>query len=276
MGDGALVPGVGILAAGLLVVSAFWVWRRRRPLKPLPAGWTSVLKRNDPFYARLAPSERALLAQRMREFLHTKHFEGCGGLALTDEIRVTIAAQACRLALHRPGPPFPGLISVLVYPTHYAAPHQETDGAVVSEAVDARLGEAWREDVIVLSWDDVRRGAHAGSNVVLHEFAHQLDAAEGESDGVPRLDGGRPQYAAWARVMASAYQTLQKAAGAGTPIVLDPYGTENPAEFFAVATEAFFERPHALRRRFPELYQKLSEFYRQDPANQAQPAPPRK
>ncbi len=131
-----------------------------------------------------------------------------------------------------------------------------------------RLGEAWGQGVVVLSWDDVRRGAadmRDGQNVVLHEFAHQLDQEDGAADGAPILPG-RSRYVAWARVLGAEYEQLRRDASRGRPSVLDDYGATNPAEFFAVATECFFEKPGLLRRRHPELYEELRAYYRQDPA----------
>ena len=139
---------------------------------------------------------------------------------------------------------------------------------MVLEGEMARLGEAWKDGVVVLSWDDVRRGAsdlHDGQNVVLHEFAHQLDQQDGSADGAPILEH-RSQYLTWARVLRHDFEQLRSDTEQGRSDVLDAYGATSPAEFFAVATECFFEKPLALRARHPLLYEQLQSFYRQDPA----------
>jgi Mlc titration factor MtfA (ptsG expression regulator) len=171
--------------------------------------------------------------------------------------------------LHRQTDIYPRLITILVYPTAYLAKAVEPIGsstALEGEAI--RLGESWSSGVVVLSWDDVRAGAsdiHDGQNLVLHEFAHQLDREDGAINGTPLLDQ-RSQYVAWARVLNSEYERLQRDSQLGRATVLDEYGATNPAEFFAVATECFFEKPRVLRKRHPELYDELKTFYRQDPA----------
>ena len=177
-------------------------------------------------------------------------------------------AQACLLLLHRESHDYPGLDSILVYPHAYLAPTTEVaPGGIVVEGSSARLGESWVRGVVVLSWDDVISGARDrahGHNVVLHEFAHQLDQEDGRADGAPILEH-RGLYTAWARILSGEFERLRREVGAGRPTDIDPYGATNPAEFFAVVTEAFFERPAALKRRHPELYAELELFYKQDP-----------
>jgi Mlc titration factor MtfA (ptsG expression regulator) len=244
-------------------------WRRKRlRQQPFPPEWLQIVERNFPLYERLPPEDQRDLLGHIQVFLAEKHFEGCGGLELTDEIRVTIAAQACLLLLHRKTDAYPGLTSILVYPRAYVANVlQAGPGGTVMEGTMTRLGESWSRGVVVLSWDDVRRGAadiHDGHNVVLHEFAHELDRETGETEGAPVLER-QSMYVAWARVLSEAYEKLRRDVSRGRHTVLDRYGATNPAEFFAVATECFFEKPAALRRKYPELYEELKEFYRQDP-----------
>ncbi len=203
-------------------------------------------------------------------FLAEKRFEAAGGLDLTEEMRVTIAAQACVLILHRETDYFPEVETIIVYPHAYRVPgaHVQPDGTVI-EGGQERLGEAWHRGEVVLSWDDVVAGAACiedGRNVVLHEFAHKLDDEDGRMDGAPAL-GTRTRYLAWARVLSREYLSLRDRAAHGRRDVLDRYGATNPAEFFAVATEAFFEKPALLAKRHPELYEQLREYYRQDPAH---------
>jgi Mlc titration factor MtfA (ptsG expression regulator) len=238
--------------------------------QPFPRDWLAILERNVPLYRRLPPEDQRELQGHIQVFLAEKEFEGCGGLEITDEIRVTVAAQACVLLLHRETDYYPGLYSILVYPSAYVAEaRKRSPGGFVTEGPEARLGEAWEHGPVILSWDDVRAGAadaRDGHNVVFHEFAHKLDEEDGADDGVPALPR-RSMYVAWARVIGREYEQLRRDAERGRPTVLDKYGAENPTEFFAVATEAFFTRPALLRRRHPELYEELEEFFRQDPAS---------
>lgn len=217
----------------------------------------------------LSPDEQRELEGDIQVFLDEKSFEGCGGLEMTDEIRVTIAAQACILLLHRHTDDYPRLRSILVYPHPYRAPRvRPGPGGMVLEGEETHLGESWRTGALVLAWDAVRGGAadiHDGHNVVYHEFAHQLDAEDGEVSGSPALPH-RAMYSAWARVLGAEYENLIRDTHERHRTVLDPYGTQNPAEFFAVATEAFFEKPLQLARRHPDLYEELKLFYNQDPA----------
>lgn len=248
--------------------------RRRERLRagPFPEEWETILRRNVPLYGRLDEADREELREHILVFLAEKRFEGCGGLALTDEIRVTIAAQACLLLLHRETDDYPRLVTILVYPHAYVAhSRQPIGGGVVLEGEVARLGEAWRDGVVVLAWDDVLAGAadiHDGHNVVLHEFAHQLDQEDGDADGAPILER-RSRYVAWARVLGAEYEQLRRDTAHGRRSVLDDYGATNPAEFFAVATECFFEKPIQLRKRHPALFEELRDFYRFDPSGPA-------
>lgn len=249
----------------------FFARRRRERLlaSPFPAEWLAIVEQNVPWYTSLSVADRAELLGHMRVFLEEKRFEGCNGLELTDEIRVTIAAHACRLLLHRETDVFPRLITVLVYPSAYLAKAVEPiAGGGVLEGEQVRIGEAWKDGVAVLSWSDVRESAKGltfGRNVVLHEFAHILDMEDGAADGTPILPG-RDRYAPWIAVMEDEYERLRRDSHLGRYSVLDDYGATNPAEFFAVASEAFFEKPTVLAKRHPELYAELRAFYRQDPA----------
>jgi Mlc titration factor MtfA (ptsG expression regulator) len=236
--------------------------------QPFPPEWSWIMARNVPIYARLSELDKAELRGLIQVFLAEKVFEGCGGLEITDEIKVTIASQACLLLLRRDTEVYPRLITILVYPSAYVSnmPQHGPHG-LVTEGPQGRLGEAWTSGVVVLSWDDVKQGAtdvRDGHNVVFHEFAHQLDQEDGSSDGAPILPR-RNLYSAWARVLGEEYQELRKAAETGKKSVLDTYGATEPAEFFAVATEAFFEKPVQLKKKHPELYEELKIYYNQDP-----------
>ena len=243
--------------------------RNRATSRPFPAAWDEILARNFPLDLRLPDGDRSELRRRMQILLAEKRFEGVGGLTMTDEIRVTVAAQACLLLLHRDEEGYPALRTILVYPTAYRARTQEHGAhGMVTEIDQVRLGEAWNAETVVLSWEDVRRGTAAGGdghNVVLHEFAHQLDMEDRSANGAPEL-AHHGMYAAWARVLGHEYQELQDAVDRHERTLMDAYGTHSPAEFFAVATETFFEQPVRLRDEHAELYEQLREFYGQDPA----------
>jgi Mlc titration factor MtfA (ptsG expression regulator) len=245
--------------------------RRRRQLqvRPFPNAWMGTLNRNVPFFRRLSRDDQAELVGHIQVFLAEKRFEGCDGLELTDEMGVTIAAQACLLLLHRKTDYFPRLVTILVYPSAYMVDERRhVEGPIWEEGKSARLGESGqRLGTIVLAWDAVRSGAadpSDGKNVVLHEFAHQLDYENDATDGAPAL-ATREQQTSWRIVMQREFSSLRAADETGVPMLLDMYGATNPAEFFAVATEAFFERPFALRGRHPELYAELANYFQQDP-----------
>jgi Mlc titration factor MtfA (ptsG expression regulator) len=248
-----------------------WLERRRRRrllAAPFPAAWLAHLRRNVAAYGVLTGAEQARLKDDLRVFIAEKSWEGCGGLTVTDEVRVSIAAQACLLLLGVEYDYFAHVRTVLVYPTAYRSPDGEVgpDG-VVREGI-GRLGEAWHRGPVVLAWDEVRAGGQNhrdGRNVVLHEFAHQLDFLDGLIDGTPPLRDAA-EYREWQRVMTAEFDRLRADVGRGRLTLLDAYGATNPAEFFAVATESFFEKPVELRERHPGVYGVLRGYYCQDPA----------
>ncbi len=242
--------------------------RERLRTAPFPPEWKEIITRNLPIFARLPVDDQEELLGHVQVFLAEKRFEGCAGLVLTDEIRVTIAAQACLLLLHRETDYYPELASILVYPSTEDPEEAEHVGENMWEhGPDNRLRHARPLGSLVLAWDEVKHGAadpRDGQNPVVHEFAHQLDIEDRSSDGAPAL-ATRSEYLTWARVMRAEFDALSEAAETGTESVLDTYGAANPAEFFAVATEAFFERPRALRAKNRQLYDRLAAFFRQDP-----------
>ena len=250
----------------------FFKERRRRKLRqrPVPEEWRAIISRNLPFFNRLSAADRQEFLGHLQIFLDEKRFEGCGGLQLTDEIRVTIATQACVLLLHRKTDYYPRLLTILVYPSGYIVEQERhIEGHIWEGGREGRLGETARHmGSLVLAWDAAKSGARDpsdGKNLVLHEFAHQLDFEDTVADGVPAL-GSRGDRLSWAETMKMEFAALRAADATGIPTLLDTYGATNPAEFFAVATEAFFERPQALRRHQPRLYGELQRFFRQDPA----------
>ena len=242
--------------------------RVRFRTEPIPEHWRAIVARNVPLAARLPAEAQEHLLRLTQVFLHDKPMEGVG-LELTDEIRVTIAAQACLLLLKLDYPCYPTLRRVLVYPGVFQPRRVELTrfGDIVQEPRPT-LGEAWTSGVVVLSWDSSLVGAlnpEEGQNVVLHEFAHVLDGENGAMDGFPLFD--RPSaYRTWSGVFRSLYEQQVQETLEGKDPPVHPYGATNVAEFFAVATETFFTTPLQLRQRLPDLYEELMKFYRQDPA----------
>jgi Mlc titration factor MtfA (ptsG expression regulator) len=251
----------------------FGFFRRRRHQKimaaPFPAAWAVHLERAVPQVAQLTPAERARLEDLIQVFLAEKVFEGAQDLEVTEEMRVSVAAQACMLLLGHPDTDvYPDLARVVMYPAAYVATTHQREGALMVEKKQVRLGESWDRGVVVLAWTAVVQGARNvedGHNVVYHEFAHQLDQGYGDADGAPELPHGMT-YADWAKHLGDEFENLEHAADTGRPTLLDHYGATNAAEFFAVSTEAFFEKPIQMKERKPALYAHLSGFYRQDPA----------
>lgn len=233
-----------------------------------PDEYRRIIERNVPLYRRLPGSLKQELGGLINVFLGEKHFEGCGGLEITDEIKVTIAAQACILLLNRRTRYFAKLRTILVYPQTYVAKTISSGGGLVVEGRSVRLGESWQSGPVVLAWDSVTGGtsnAADAQNVVIHEFAHQLDQEDGSADGAPILEH-RSRYRAWAEVLSAEYEALQKKKKKHRRSVMSKYGATNPAEFFAVATETFFEKPRQMQKRHPELYAELKDYYKLDPA----------
>src|SRR6516225_437316 len=245
--------------------------RRRLRARAFPKEWLKLIQRHIAFFSKLSAGDRAELLGHIQVFLAEKRFEGCAGFAITDEVRVTIAAQACLLLLHRETDYFPHLLTILVYPLSYMVQEDHQVGEHVwEEGTVSRLGETGRRmGSLVLAWGAVKHGAADpadGKNVVLHEFAHQLDFENDAADGVPGL-ATREQQLAWADVMRSEFASLRAAEESGVPTLLNTYGASDPAEFFAVSVEAFFEQPLALRTNHPKLYAELRTYFQQDPVD---------
>lgn len=273
--DSLTVEGV----AAALLITAVLLGRRivprlrlpqRRLNHRIPPEWEQIVTSHVALAARLSSADRVRLLQLTAEFIRAKSFEGVGGLTLSDEMKVIIAAQACLLLLNLPGDVYPKVTTVIVYP-HPFIPERVLSirhGFAPVPVPQPLLGETWRDGAIVLAWDDVLHSAvdlAAPGNVVLHEFAHALDHEDGAGDGIPLVESPEA-LRAWARVLRRDYAALQADVDAGRPSVLHPYGATNPAEFFAVATETFFKRPRELLQSNAELYAELKRFYGQDPA----------
>jgi len=246
--------------------------------QPFPPEWVQIIDRNVPYGRQLHPEERRHLEDLIKVFIAEKHFEGCGGLEITDEVKVTIAAQACLLLLNLHHNYFERLSSIVVYPESFDFAQEApgpTSGTVETRNFQA-AGLSSTMGAVVLSWPDTVRGGRDpgdGFNVVLHEFAHQLDQLDGVMNGAPVLEGGAT-YRDWARVLGAEYQRLRTEVETGASALISAYGATQPAEFFAVVTELFFEKSVDLRREHPELYEEFRQYYRQDPAERLRESRP--
>lgn len=256
----------------ILVVAAHRALRirRRRDLKlrPFPENWRRLLEENLPLYRAIPQDLKSQLHGLVNLFLDEKTFLGCRGQQITDQVKITIAVQACMLLLNRPTKLYPRLSTIYVYPQTYVVDIKHHDNELVVEGEDVRLGESWHNGPVVLAWDSIAhaaRGIQHGQNVVLHEFAHQLDQEDGVIDGTPLLDSPSA-YQTWAEVLGAEYEKLCDAVDSNQQSILDPYGATEPAEFFAVATEAFFENPHQLLKHHRRLYEEFKNYYKLDPA----------
>jgi Mlc titration factor MtfA (ptsG expression regulator) len=270
-------PWVFLVLVVVAIVLALWVPRyrlRRAVAAPFPEEWVQILERNIGVYRNLPMPLRLQLRLLIKQFLHQKHFSGAGGLEVSDEMRVTIAAQACMLQLNRHGGLYPGLKYIILYPSAFVVTRREVDGAgVVSHGRKGMLGESWQNGKVILAWDNVMHGARNfvdGSNVVLHEFAHQLDSETGSADGAPLL-AGKSSYRSWANALSDEFRELQRDARIGRRSLMDHYGATNPAEFFAVTTETFFEKPRRMAKHHQELFDVLKAYYRVDPRDWQEP-----
>lgn len=230
--------------------------------------WIAMLRANLPLYGRLPEPLRVALHEKIARFVATIRFEGCNDLELTEEMILTVAAQACLLVIHRDGDPYPELQVIYLYPTTFSSVQKRVDEmGVVTEGRVHRLGESWKTGTVVLAWDSVEKGANNifdAENVTFHEFAHQLDSEDGATDGAPGLPS-RQAYQSWARVFQSNYADFLEKLQSGRKTLLDAYGATHPAEFFAVATETFFEKPRQLAGKRPDLYQEMMTYYGVDP-----------
>jgi len=267
---GLVVLVVGMTGAALAAPTLARAWRRQRIAgRPFPAAWRDIVRRRVPLASELPAAQQLRLKKHIQVLLADVPFIGCAGLQVNDEMRVTIAAQAAFLLLGRGGS-FSNLREVLVYPGHFVVPRSEMGaGGVVHEARDVLAGQSWQRGQIIVAWDAVLDGAvdpHDGVNVVMHEFAHQLDQDTGAANGAPYVGRGALQQA-WARVMNQEFAALREGLARAQPSLIGPYAATSPAEFFAVTTELFFEKPAALAAERPELYEQLKRCYRLDPAS---------
>jgi len=259
-----------VLVVCAIAVALVWPrYRLKKALEsPFPEEWVAILERNIAVYPSLPMELRLQLRKLIKQFLHQKHFSGAGGLEITDEMRVTIAAEACMLLVNRKTHVYPSLRYIIVYPAAFVVERSQGGvGGVVNEGRKGVLGESWSNGKVILAWDNVLHGSRNfvdGQNVVLHEFAHQLDSETGSTNGAPVLAGDN-SVRTWAATLSGEFAELQQDAWRGKRSLLDHYGATNPAEFFAVSTETFFEKPVQMARQHAELFEVLKRYYRVDP-----------
>lgn len=245
-------------------------WRRQKLHRQgFPAAWRQILHDNVPLCRQLPEEQQRRFERQVRVFLDEKHFEGCGGLTVTEEMRVTVAGYACLLLLGGAGDDYPQLGTIVLYPESFATPVRTTDHTgIVTETIEERLGESWQEGTIVLAWDSIRellRGQSGDCNVIIHEFAHQVDARHGLTAGAPLLTS-REGCHTWAELWQTEQYRQRTSQRRGRPAALDPYAFTSPEELFAVASETFFMRSIRFRSNHPELYAELRAVYGVDPA----------
>jgi len=244
-------------------------WRRQRVRRQaFPSQWREVLRLRMPYFQRLPADLQLQLKKHTQVLLAEVPFIGCAGLTVSTEMRVLIAAQAALLLLNRRDASFRNLRQVLVYPTAFVIERAVATGhGTLQEARQVLAGESWQQGQVILSWQDVLANAAApqgGHNVVIHEFAHQLDQESGSANGAPYLFG-RPARLAWARTLSAEYQALQQRLANGEPGLINAYAATNPAEFFAVVSELFFGQPQALATEHPALFREFSACYGVNP-----------
>jgi MtfA peptidase len=263
--------------AALTGITAAWLWgpawllhwrRLRIRRQPFPAAWREVLRHRMPAFRALPADLQLQLKKHAQVLLAEVPFIGCNGLAVTTEMRVLVAAQAALLLLNRRAASFRNLRQVLLYPQPFIVERAQTNGhGITDETRRVLSGESWQQGQVVLSWPDVLAGAAVpddGHNVVIHEFAHQLDQETGAANGAPYVFG-RAARVRWAATLSAEFEALRQRLARGEDGLIDAYGATSPAEFFAVTSELFFERPQALAAAHPLLYRELSSCYRTHP-----------
>lgn len=261
---------LGLLVAASIFGYPLWRKRKRHQVagRPFPKAWRKLLQNNVPYY-RLLPADLQLkLKGHIHVFLEEKTFVGCEGLKVTEAMQVIIAAQACMLMMNKDEEIFPDTKTIYLYPSQFIVSREQANAdGVREEKVSVLQGESWSYGQVVLSWSDSLQGAvhpFDGHNVVMHEFAHQLDQASGAVNGAPPIPADMSAQQ-WKEVLSTAYQSLKYRVAHHKDCVIDKYGATNEGEFFAVVTECFFEKPEELLYEYPALYEQFKMFYRLDP-----------
>lgn len=261
---------IAVSLIGYIVGKPYWREFKRNKLRQLPfkKQWRAIIQQRMPYFRQMPTDLQLQLKQHIHVFLAEKKFVGLNGVVITDEIKVTVAAQACLLLLNRKTDYYPKLTTILVYPSAFIKQQQTLQaGGVIQQQRNALAGESWQQGRVVLSWQDTLEGAdlpNDGHNVVIHEFAHQLDQEGGYANGAPILSKGQ-NYQGWSNVLSTEFEQLKLQAKAGIPSLFDYYGATNPAEFFAVASEVFFEQALQFHKLYPNLYRQLKDYYQVDP-----------
>jgi len=261
---------IGVILIGYSAGKPYWRDYQRDKIKnqPFKKQWRKIIQQRMPYFRQMPADLQLQLKQHIQVFLAEKNFVGCNGVKITDEIRITVAAQACLLLLNRKTNYYPKLRTILVYPRGFIKEQQIMSADGVQQVKKMALaGESWDFGKVVLSWQDTLEGAEIpddGRNVVIHEFAHQLDQENGKANGAPILAKGQ-SYQSWSAVFLKQFEQLKEQARAGLPSLFDYYGATNPAEFFAVTSEVFFEQSQQLYHQYPKLYQQLKHYYQVDP-----------
>lgn len=261
---------LGGLVTGYFIAKPYFRKYQRKNITSVPfkKEWRKIIQRRMPYYRKMPTDLQFQLKKHIQIFISEKEFIGCNGVVITDEIRVTVAAQACLLLLNRKTSYYPKLRTILIYPREFVKEqtNRNNDGVEYKQRI-ALKGESWSYGKVVLSWEDILYGAELpcdGQNVVIHEFAHQLDQENGNANGAPILEKGQ-DYAHWSSVFSEQFSVLKQHKNNKTPSLFDYYGATNPAEFFAVTSEVFFEQPMKFKHEYRALYQQLSLFYKVDP-----------
>jgi Mlc titration factor MtfA (ptsG expression regulator) len=261
---------IGLLLIGYSVGKPYWREYQRNKIRsqPFKKEWRKIIQQRMPYFKQMPTDLQLQLKEHIQVFLAEKKFIGCNGVNITDEIRVTVAAQACLLLLNRKTNFYPKLQTILVYPRAFIKEQQKVQvGGVQHTQRIALAGESWDVGKVVLSWQDTLDGAQIpddGRNVVIHEFAHQLDQENGNANGAPILDKDQ-SYKCWSEVFSAQFEHLKLQEKTRTPSLFDYYGATNPAEFFAVASEVFFEQAQQFHYQHPKLYRQLKQYYQVDP-----------
>lgn len=237
----------------------------------VPEAWRELILEWFPLSRTLPPELFERLLRMVQVFLRDVRFEGAGGFTITERVKLIIAAQACYLIVGLEGQVYPTTRAVVVYPSTFVPSRSEAVGhGAIRDADTPLLGESWTNGTVVLAWDSVVRGAanpSDGRNLIFHEFAHQFDQEDGDAGGIPPgMEAGALR--AWGQVLDERFSDLQDARDRGRRTVLSHYGATNPAEFFAVAVEAFYEKPLQLSRAKPDVYEQLSSMFNRDPARE--------
>jgi len=263
---------IGALLIGILIGKPYWREYQRKQIKkqPFKKQWRKIIQQRMPYFKQMPADLQLQLKQHIQVFLAEKEFIGCNGVKITDEIKVTIAAQACLLLLNRKTNYYPKLQTILVYPRAFikAQSKKNSDGVQYTQQ-QALSGESWDYGKVVLSWEDSVYGAEVpndGNNVVIHEFAHQLDQENGRANGAPILGRGQ-SYQCWSKIFSKQFKILKQQAISGEPSLFSYYGATEPAEFFAVASEVFFEKSKKFSIEYPTLYKQFTQYYKVDPVH---------